>query len=159
MIIFGFDVIRRMDSLLCVRIVVTLWAAKLSANNDSASRRRETWRILVQIGLGMSALGLLAAVSAASVIAALLGPSYLPAASMFHILVAAIIVYGMNNILSNHMAAEGLPWSGDWIWVAALAVNVALNLVCSRCSLCVRYRLYQRRESLTRGGIPESPKF
>lgn len=102
---------------------------RLSANQDGVSRRKETKKTLVQIGLAMSALGLVAAVSASAVIALTFGPSYLPAASMFHILVFAIIAYGMNNILSNHLAAEGQPWSAVWVWVAALVVNLALNLI------------------------------
>jgi O-antigen/teichoic acid export membrane protein len=58
----------------------------------------------------------------------LFGTTFAPAVPMFRILIAATIVYGMNNILSNHLAAEGLPWPAVGIWLVALVINLGLNL-------------------------------
>lgn len=102
---------------------------RLSVTADGNSRRRATWKLLLVIGLAMSGMGLVAALLAAPAISLVFGPSYLPAAPMFYVLVVAIVAYGMNNIVSNHLAAEGLPWIGVWVWGVGLAVNVALNLL------------------------------
>jgi O-antigen/teichoic acid export membrane protein len=102
---------------------------RLSAETDGHLRRRETLRMLVQIGVAMAVIGMVAALLATPFVSILFGPRFIPAVQMFHILILAIVAYGMNNILSNHMAADGMPWSAVWVWAVALAVNVVLNVI------------------------------
>jgi enterobacterial common antigen flippase len=101
---------------------------RLSAISDSDLRREETWRLLWATGAAMCALGLVAALLARPFIANLFGPDFLPALPMFFVLAAGMVAYGMNGVVSNHLAAEGAPWISVWIWAAGLAVNVGLNL-------------------------------
>jgi O-antigen/teichoic acid export membrane protein len=102
---------------------------KLSATTEGQARRRATWKLLAGIGLVMSAMGLMAALIAAPAISVLFGPRFLPAAPLFHVLAVAMVFNGMNNIVSNHLAAEGLPWVGVWVWAVGLGISVVLNLL------------------------------
>ncbi len=100
---------------------------RLTEMSDSAARRRATWKAVGVIGIVMATISALAAMLAHVAIGSLYGQAFLPAVPMFQILLVAIVFYGMNNILSNHLAATGLPWSGVLVWVFGLAINVALN--------------------------------
>lgn len=102
---------------------------RLIAISAASERKAATFRVLVEIGVGMAAFGLAASLVAAPTVSFLFGQSFLPAVPMFHILVIAIIVYGLNNIISNHLASEGMPWHAVWVWGIGLAVNIALNLL------------------------------
>lgn len=100
---------------------------KLSGITDRSTRRRTTWKMIFHIAWIMLLMGLVAGVIAGPVVSLLFGNAFLPAVPMFRILVGAIVIYGVNNILANLLAAEGLPWSGVWIWTIALVLNMTLN--------------------------------
>ena len=101
---------------------------QLSGTTSSSTRRDITVRMLAHLTWVMILAGLLAAWFARGLVTLLFGTAFAPAVPMFRILIAATIVYGMNNILSNHLAAEGLPWPAVAIWLVALLTNLALNL-------------------------------
>jgi O-antigen/teichoic acid export membrane protein len=101
---------------------------RLSGTTSSSARRSITVKMLVHLTWVMILCGIAASWFARGLVTILFGTPFLPAVPMFRILVGATIVYGMNNILSNHLAAEGLPWSAVAIWLVALLINLALNL-------------------------------
>lgn len=102
---------------------------RLIAISAASERKAATLRVLVEIGVGMAVFGLAASLVAAPAVNFFFGQSFLPAVPMFHILVPAILIYGMNTIVSNHLAAEGMPWHAVWVWAIGLFVNFALNLL------------------------------
>ncbi len=58
----------------------------------------------------------------------LYGTAFEPAVFPYQILACAMIFYGINTVLSNFLAATGFPWFAVYVWIAALFVNVGLNL-------------------------------
>ncbi len=101
---------------------------RLSAVNDESSRLRATLKALLGTAVAMSLMAIAAVFLAAPLIGLMFGERFLPAAPMFHVLALAIVAYGLNNVLSNHMASIGLPWKGVWLWLVGVVVNIVLNL-------------------------------
>jgi O-antigen/teichoic acid export membrane protein len=101
---------------------------RMTAMRDAKSRRGEAMRMLLLIGAAMTGLGAAAAIAATPVVTLVFGVSFEPAVSMFYILVVAMVIYGMNNIVSVLLASEGMPWIAVWVWGVGLVVNIALNL-------------------------------
>ena len=102
---------------------------RLAADEDPASRRRTTRRFIFLVALLMGAIVAAAVPLAGPAIRIVFGQAYSPAARMFFLLCVAVALLGVNTILSNHMAAEGMPWAAVWVWGGALLVNVGLNFV------------------------------
>lgn len=59
----------------------------------------------------------------------LYGAAYLPSVPMSKILLLGVVFYGMNNIVSNYLAATDLPWASVLVWGVALVVNILLNIL------------------------------
>ena len=100
----------------------------LTAVEDSERRFATTSRMLIHVGWILAAISAMAWVLAPFAVPILFGEAFLPAVPMTRVLVVAVYFYGLNSILSNYFMAEGLPWSAVWVWVAALAINIALNV-------------------------------
>jgi O-antigen/teichoic acid export membrane protein len=101
---------------------------RLAGTSDAGHRARATSTLMGYTGLLMGAAAAVSWIVAPLAIRLLFGAEFLPAVGMFRILAVAICLYGLNNILSNHFMAEGLPWPAVWVWVVAVVVNLALNL-------------------------------
>ena len=71
---------------------------------------------------------LLSILLAKPIVVGLYGNAFQPAVFPYQILACAMIFYGINTILSNFLAAMGFPWFSVYVWIAALFVNVGLNL-------------------------------
>jgi O-antigen/teichoic acid export membrane protein len=100
----------------------------LSAMIDHASRLALTRKALQATAVAMTTMAIAAAFLAEPLIRLLFGERFLPAAPMFHVLALAIVVYGLNNIVSNYMMAIGLPWKGVWVWLVGVVANIVFNL-------------------------------
>src|SRR5262249_32942096 len=70
-----------------------------------------------------------AALLARPMIHLLFGNDFLPAAPAFVLLAVAMIFYGVNNIVSNYLAALPFPWFSVVIWIVICALNIGLNLL------------------------------
>jgi O-antigen/teichoic acid export membrane protein len=110
-------------------VIGTLLFPKLVARET----REEKWRLTA--GVGGLVLVLMIAVSGAAALLAkpmirlLFGNDFLPAAPAFVLLAIAMIFYGVNNIVSNYLAALAFPWFSVVIWIVICALNIGLNLL------------------------------
>jgi O-antigen/teichoic acid export membrane protein len=102
---------------------------RMAAATSETARRAFTIKMSVAIAGTMCVCGLMAALVARPVITMLFGAPFAPAAEMFHVLAVAIAAYGVNNILSGHMAARGMPWAAVWVWLGAVIITIVLNLI------------------------------
>ncbi len=110
-------------------VIGTILFPKLVAR----ATRAEKWRLTAGVSglvlvlmIGVSGF---AAILARPLIRLLFGADFLPAAPAFVLLAIAMIFYGVNNIVSNYLAALSFPWFSVVVWIAACALNVGLNLV------------------------------
>lgn len=101
----------------------------LSANPDPRKRLTMTGKLLGHVGWIMALVGGGMWLASPLAVRILFGEAFMPSVPMLRILILAVYAYGLNGILSNYLIAEGLPWPAVWVWVAAVALNVALNLV------------------------------
>ena len=110
-------------------VIGTLLFPKLVARET----REEKWRLTTRVG-GL-VLALMIGVSGGAALVArpmirlLFGNDFLPAAPAFVLLAIAMIFYGVNNIVSNYLAALALPWFSVVIWMVICALNIGLNLL------------------------------
>lgn len=102
---------------------------RLTEMANPAERRRATFKAAGIIGGLMTTISVLAAILAPFAIDVLYGQAFKPSVPMLHFLLVAIVLYGLNNIFSIHLASMGLPWSSVWIWAIGLAINVMLNFL------------------------------
>jgi O-antigen/teichoic acid export membrane protein len=100
---------------------------------SGASTPETRWRVMRAalvhtawiMALGAAALALWGR----PVIALLFGAGFAGAYPMLVTLAVAMVFYGLNNVVSVYLSAVGLPPFAVWVWVAAFAVNLGLNLV------------------------------
>jgi O-antigen/teichoic acid export membrane protein len=102
---------------------------RLAATTEHDERLVLARRVTLWIAVFMAAAAAISAAVARQGIDLVFGRAFSPAAAPFAILAAAMIFYGLNNVVSNYAAASGYPWFAVWIWAIGLGVNVALNLV------------------------------
>jgi O-antigen/teichoic acid export membrane protein len=107
--------------------VGTIFFPMLSTMDAQAEQWRLTRQWVIRVGLLMLPMAFIGAVLARPGIGLVFGKSFLPAAAPLAILCLAMVVYGMNNIVSNYFSARGLPPFSVYVWILGLMVNVALN--------------------------------
>jgi O-antigen/teichoic acid export membrane protein len=107
----------------------TILFPRLAAMGSSAERWRLTARTATGVALVMTAVAAVAALLAHPMVLLLFGADFLPAVPAFRVLAAAVIFLGVNTVLSNHLAATGLPWFAVCAWAAATLLNIGLNVV------------------------------
>jgi len=81
------------------------------------------------VGLLFALLCLVSVPFAGVAVSLLYGPEFDEAASLFLWLLPGIYCLGMVTILSHHFAGRGFPLEAMLVWFAALAIDIAINLV------------------------------
>lgn len=102
---------------------------KLSESADRSTRNATTLSLLVHVGWSVALISSLAAIVARPAVRLLFGAAFAPAVPMFYILAGAAVPMSLATILSVRLASEGFPWSSAWVWLAALIINIGLNLL------------------------------
>jgi O-antigen/teichoic acid export membrane protein/ubiquinone/menaquinone biosynthesis C-methylase UbiE len=125
-----YSVAVAMADALCIlpAVVGILLFPRLSALRGAHAKWVVTKRISLAIALIMCPVAAVAAALALPAVRLLFGETFLPAAVPFMILCLAMVVYGINGILSVYMAAIGFPSFSIIIWIIGLVGNVVLNL-------------------------------
>jgi len=101
----------------------------LAGDPDPRNRLRATLRMIWHAGWILAVLTAAIWVVAPFAIPILFGESFSPSVPMVQVLLVAVYFLGLNTFLSNYFMAEGLPWPAIWVWVVAVGINVALNVV------------------------------
>ena len=70
-----------------------------------------------------------AALLAGPAITLVYGGAFSDAAALFQWLAPGIFCLGMLNVLAQHFAGRGFPLAAALVWVAGLALNIAINLI------------------------------
>lgn len=93
-------------------------------------RRRATWQAMTWMaaGLGVVAVGL--AASGRPLFGLAFGPRFAEAVPSFWLLLPGLWCLGLNGVLLQYLAAEGMPWFTAVSTGTAAAVNLAANAVC-----------------------------
>jgi len=107
----------------------TILFPRLSSMTDPAERWRLTRRVLAVVSAGMVGVCALGVLLAPVAVRLLLGVVFLPAVEPLRWLMPGVLLRSANSILMNHFAAGGMPRITVYSPAAALAVNVALNLL------------------------------
>ncbi len=106
----------------------TILFPKLSSLRDEKENWALTQKVMWISALILLPIILIAAFMAHPIIIFFYGASFEPAAAPFVILCIAIFFYGINNMISIHLASIGMPWFAVHTWIAASILNIVLNL-------------------------------
>lgn len=107
----------------------TIAFPRLTATEDPAERWAKAKSMTKWVALVMVALAVVAALLAHPVVRLLYGEAFLPSVPAFLWLLPGIVLLGINTILMNYFAAEGMPPIAIWSPAVASVVNIALNFV------------------------------
>lgn len=107
----------------------TIAFPRLTATEDPGERWAKTKSMTKWVALVLIALALVAAALARPAVQLLYGEAFLPSVGAFLWLLPGIVLLGINTILMNYFAAEGMPPIAIWSPAMASVVNVALNLL------------------------------
>lgn len=110
-------------------VVGAILFPRLSALSDLPARWRLTLRTTMGTMVAFVPILALTALLAPVAIRIMFGSDFEPAASSLRILCAAILFYGATSVLSQFLAARGLPWIVVAIWGGGFLLNLGLNLV------------------------------
>lgn len=100
----------------------------LTATEDRVERWAKAKSAAKWIAVATTGLAVLAGVLARPVVGLLYGEAFLPAVEPFLWLLPGIVLLGVNTILMNYFAAEGMPAVAVWSPAVASVINVGLNL-------------------------------
>jgi O-antigen/teichoic acid export membrane protein len=106
----------------------TIIFPRLSATADAVERWMKAKRAAKWVGVVLVGLALPAGVLAGPAVRLLYGEAFLPAVPAFLWLLPGIVALGVNTILMNYFASEGMPAVVVWSPALASLVNIGLNL-------------------------------
>ncbi len=101
---------------------------RLSAATDLGRQWSLTLKTVRWTLLGFVPILAVTALVAEPVIRIMFGSDFEGAAPALRILCAAILFYGVTSILSQFLAARGLPWVVVVVWALGFVLNLGLNL-------------------------------
>lgn len=107
----------------------TIAFPRLAATVDPVERWGKAASVAKWVAVIMVAVAIVAAVLARPAVLFLYGSEFLPSVAAFLWLLPGVVLLGINTILMNYFAAEGMPPIALWSPAIASAVNLALNLV------------------------------
>lgn len=107
----------------------TIAFPRLAATEDPAERWGKAKSMAKWIAVVMLVFAVVAAILARPAVNLLYGAAYLPSVPAFLWLLPGIVLLGVNTILMNYFAAEGMPPIAIWSPALASAVNLALNFI------------------------------
>lgn len=105
----------------------TIAFPRLAATDDPSERRSKALSIAKWIAVILVAFALVAGVLARPAVLLLYGEAFLPSVGAFLWLLPGIVLLGVNTILMNYFAAEGMPPVAIWSPAVASVANLALN--------------------------------
>lgn len=105
----------------------TIAFPRLTATEDHEQRWLKARSIAKWVGLTMVVFSAAAAVLARPIVGLLYGEQFFPAVPAFLWLLPGVVLLGINGVLMNYFAAEGMPPVAVWAPAAASLVNVACN--------------------------------
>jgi O-antigen/teichoic acid export membrane protein len=109
-------------------VVGTIIFPKLSTMDNDVEKWKYTKKVIFYLGIALSLTIILAIPLSKSIIQILYGKAFLPAVPAFVILGVAAVFYGINNLLSNCLAAMDFPWFIVNIYMVVAVVNIFVNL-------------------------------
>lgn len=107
----------------------TIAFPRLTATVDPADRWAKAFSVAKWVAVIMLVVAAVSALLARPAVALLYGQDYLPAVAAFLWLLPGIVILGVNTILMNYFAAEGMPPIAIWSPAAASVMNIGLNIV------------------------------
>ena len=110
-------------------VVGSILFPKLATIDSDALKLRHAGKTALVLGLIVGALAGLLMATARPLIGLLYGEAYLPGAGALQWLLPGIVMLSINTVLMNYFAALGFPRIAIFSPLAALFVNVALNLL------------------------------
>jgi O-antigen/teichoic acid export membrane protein len=110
-------------------VVGTMLFPRLSGIRDRSRQWDTSIRVAAVVFVIMTIAAAIAWPLSHRVVVTLFGESFAHAGPAFAILAAAMVFYGVNNIISNYAAARAFPAFAIWVWLVGLALNVGLNLL------------------------------
>jgi antigen flippase len=116
------------DTLLLVPVTIGMILLPRVASERQEQRRAVTARVLRHTVLLMACLCAGAALLVVPVVRLLYGPRFEGAIGATWCLLPGVFALGLNGVLMNHFAAEGLPKVTTLAPLLGLVLNVALNL-------------------------------
>lgn len=106
----------------------TILFPKLSSIESEKDKWAITQKVVWASGLILIPVVIAITLLAHPIILFFYGKSFEPAVDPFMILCVAMFFYGVNNIISIHLASVGMPWFAVHVWVIGSVFNIALNL-------------------------------
>jgi O-antigen/teichoic acid export membrane protein len=104
-------------------------ALNLFARVARGGRTETTAEVFRSVSVLYALLCLISIPLARPAVHLLFGSAFAPAVPLYYWLLPGIYCLGMLNILANHFAGRGLPRAAVFVWIPALALNLAINLV------------------------------
>ncbi len=101
---------------------------RLSATEDPVERWAKAKSMTKWIAFVLTGLVIAAALLAKPAVAILYGREFLPSVEAFWWLLPGVFALGVNTILMNYFASEGMPPIAIWSPAVASVVNIGLNL-------------------------------
>jgi O-antigen/teichoic acid export membrane protein len=102
---------------------------KLSASDDIVSKLRLTYRAVIATAAIMAPLLGLSVVMCKSLVRAVFGPSFLPAAVAWNLLAPGIFFLSLESVAVQFFNSIGYPVKIVVMWLVCCVLNIALNLV------------------------------
>lgn len=106
----------------------TIAFPRFTAESDPVRRWEKARGVVKWIAVIMLVIAAVSAIFAKPAVLLLYGKAYEPAVVAFLWLLPGLVLLGVNTILMNYFAAEGMPPIAIWSPAVASAVNIALNV-------------------------------
>ncbi|MDI6842822.1 MAG: flippase [Anaerosomatales bacterium] len=106
----------------------TIVFPRLAATSGRVERWAKAKRTTKWVAVLMVGLAIISALLARPAVGLLYGEAFVPAVPAFLWLLPGIVVLGVNTILMNYLASEGMPPIAVWSPAVASLANVGLNL-------------------------------
>ncbi|MDI6691687.1 MAG: oligosaccharide flippase family protein [Anaerosomatales bacterium] len=106
----------------------TIAFPRLAATEDPAERWLKAKRAAKWVGALLVCLALVSAMLARPAVRILYGEAFIPAVPAFLWLLPGIVILGVNTILMNYFASEGMPLITIWSPALASVANIGLDV-------------------------------
>jgi len=110
-------------------VVATLLLPKLTSTEDLKERHRLSKRSFKYLAILMFTMCTIGFFFSDFAIKLLFGVEFMPASITFKVLLPAIFFLALETSLAQYLAANGLPKSLIWAWIATFIINLILNVL------------------------------
>jgi len=110
-------------------VVATLLLPKLTSTHDLKERHRLSKRSFKYLAILMFTMCTIGFFFSDFAIKLLFGVEFMPASITFKVLLPAVFFLALETSLAQYLAANGLPKSLIWAWIATFIINLILNVL------------------------------